>query len=592
MLFNKTAAYSATINRFPNHAARPLIGITGNFGDRGLELGEGYYTSIEAAGGIPVAIPPTDNAPLLLTLLERIDGLVLSGGADINPLYLDEDPVRALGGINPKRDSSELLLTRLAYDRQIPILGICRGIQMLAVALGGTIRQDIYTDDEATDPMIKHSQQMSRGVASHFVQAEEGSLIADIYGQTRFAVNSFHHQAVGLPGDKLRITARSADGVAECVESTERKSVLGVQWHPECFLLEGDKSQLPLFRWFVEECESFRKAKDVHDAVLTLDSHVDTPMFFDQGVRFDHRDPMVRVDMHKLTEGHIDAVIMAAYLKQEGRSTDELLAATAKANRLLDEIEDMVKSTKGAQIAYTPKDLFRLKNTGKKCIMLGIENGYAVGLDVQNVERFRRRGVVYMTLCHNGDNDICDSAMKSEKSWGGLSPFGREVLKEMVRTGMMIDLSHAAETTFYDVLAEVQVPVVCSHSSSRALCDHPRNLTDDQLRALAERGGVAQATFYPGFLRTPGEEATIDDAVRHIMHMIDVAGIDHVGIGSDFDGDGGVPGLDNEAEMLNLTRRLMAEGLNLAQLRRLWGGNFIRVMSQVQYRGSVKYNDL
>ena len=147
-MFDWKSRYDAFHATFPGTKHTPVIGITGNFGDRGLELGEGYYTSIEAAGGIPVAIPPTDNAPLLLTLLDRIDGLVLSGGADINPLYLDEDPVRALGGINPKRDSSELLLTRLAYDRQIPILGICRGIQMLAVALGGTIRQDIYTDDE------------------------------------------------------------------------------------------------------------------------------------------------------------------------------------------------------------------------------------------------------------------------------------------------------------------------------------------------------------------------------------------------------------------------------------------------------------
>ena len=186
-----------------------------------------------------------------------------------------------------------------------------------------------------------------------------------------------------------------------------------------------------------------------------------------------------------------------------------------------------------------------------------------------------------MTLCHNGDNDICDAASRSNNEHNGLSDFGYEVVREMNRVGMMADLSHASEKTFYDVLECSKLPPVCSHSSSRALCNHPRNLTDDQLRALAEKEGVAQATFYHGFLREDGQ-ATISDAVAHILHMIDVAGIDHVGIGSDFDGDGGVPGLASEAEMINLTRRLIAEGLNNSQLRKLWGGNFLRVMSKWQ----------
>ena len=147
----------------------------------------------------------------------------------------------------------------------------------------------------------------------------------------------------------------------------------------------------------------------------------------------------------------------------------------------------------------------------------------------------------------------------------------------------MVDLSHAAESTFNDVLDLSAAPVVCSHSSARALCNHPRNLTDEQLRRLAERDGVAQATFYHGFLReeTCGE-ATLDDVVAHIMHMIHVAGIDHVGIGSDFDGDGGIRGLASAADYLLLTQRLMAEGLERQELEKLWGGNFLRVMAACQ----------
>ena len=586
MMFDIYSDYNTLNDHFPNHTLRPVIGITANFGDKGAELAEGYFRSIEMAGGIPVVIPITENHIELAALLDRIDGLVLSGGADINPLYLGEDPIPQLGSINPRRDRMEILLTRLAYDRQLPILGICRGIQVLTAVLGGKLYQDIQSQSESSFP-IKHSQDLARGVASHFVDAVPGSIVQTLLGD-RFAVNSFHHQAVSKCGPLLRPTAYSADGIIEAVESTEYKSVVGVQWHPECFILEDDRCMHPLFRWFVEECESYRRACDVHSQVLTLDSHVDTPMFFSEGVRFDHRDPKVKVDMHKLTEGRMDSVIMAAYLRQEERSEEGHRAATEKARSLLMQIKEMVDGVRGAQIAYTPKDAFRIKSRGQKAIFLGIENGYAIGHDLSLVEDFRRMGVVYMTLCHNGDNDICDSASRSNGEHGGLSAFGRDVVREMNRVGMMVDLSHAAESTFYDVLDVSREPVICSHSSSRLLCDHPRNLTDDQLRAIAEVGGVAQATFYPGFLRTDGE-ATIKDAVRHILHMIDVAGVDHVGVGSDFDGDGGVPGLNDESEMINLTRRLMAEGFGPTVLKKIWGGNIVRVMSQVQYHGSVKF---
>ena len=154
----------------------------------------------------------------------------------------------------------------------------------------------------------------------------------------------------------------------------------------------------------------------------------------------------------------------------------------------------------------------------------------------------------------------------------------------MNRTGVMVDMSHAAESSFYQAIEASQVPIVCSHASSRALCNHPRNLTDDQLRALAAAGGVAQVTLYHGFLKLDETEAPADirDAVRHLMHMIDVAGIDHVGIGTDFDGDGGIVGCANASELIQFTRRLLAEGLTHDDLQKVWGGNFLRVMRQVQ----------
>ena len=289
----------------------------------------------------------------------------------------------------------------------------------------------------------------------------------------------------------------------------------------------------------------------------------------------------ILVDLHKMTEGHLDATIMVAYLKQLERTDEALSAATAKADRILNEIEEMVaKNCTAVDIAYTPADLCRLKKAGKKAVMLGIENGYAIGKDITNVERFRHRGVVYMTLCHNGNNDICGSARYNEEGLG-VSTFGEQVIKEMNRVGMMVDVSHAGEKSFYDALAISGKPIVASHSSARALCDHPRNLTDDQLKALAAKGGVAQVCMYGGFLRKNGE-ATIKDAIEHLNHMVNVMGIEHVGIGTDFDGDGGITGCASASELINFTRRLLLERYSEENIRLIWGGNFLRVMEEVQ----------
>lgn len=563
--------------------AKPLIGVTANFSEGQLQLAPGYFRSVEAAGGIPVIIAPKrmPNANMSL-LLDHIDGLLLSGGADINPILVGEDPVPALHGINTERDLFELTLTRLAYNRQIPMLGICRGIQVLAAALGGTIMQDIATSLPHTQ-LIKHSQDADRATATHFVEAVEGSRIAELLGK-RFAVNSFHHQAVGQCGPRFRITAQSADGVIEAIESTEMKSIIGVQWHPECFIAEGDTCMMPLFQQFVNDASEFAQARRVHNSVLTLDSHCDTPMFFDQEVNLEHRDPKLLVDFPKMREGHLDVSTMVAYLPQGDCTPEASEAATAQAFKTLAEIEQRVAHAPGVVLAQHPAQLYRNKLEGKLSVMRGIENGYAIGKDLQNVEKFARMGVVYITLCHNGDNDICDSARRSSQRHGGLSAFGRDVVREMNRCGLMVDLSHAAETSFYDALQCSTTPIVCSHASSRAMCNHPRNLTDDQLRALAQAGGVAQVTLYHGFLRLEEEgiPATVTDGVRHLMHMIDVAGIDHVGIGTDFDGDGGVPGCACASELINFTRLLLAEGLTIHDLQKIWGGNWLRVMQQCQ----------
>ena len=600
--------YKDLNSTFSTKEARPVIGITGNYNQETCTLAEGYYQSVLKAGGIPFIIPPFYETDRLGELLDRLDGIIFSGGGDINPLLLGEEPIKELHSITPERDLQELLLARLAYDRQIPMLGICKGIQIINAALGGTNYQDIHTQMEGI--RIKHSQDQDRRYPSHQVSITDGSILAKLFG-TELAVNSFHHQACKTAAPCLTVTAMSTDGVIEAVESNEFKSILGVQWHPETYILRNSTDMLPIFEWLVSESAEFKQAKKLHTKIITLDSHCDTPMFFPQGINFASRDAKILVDLHKMTEGHLDASIMVAYLEQQERDEASLQNATAKANQILTQIEEMVaKNCTAVDIAYTPDDLWRLKRAGKRAIMLGIENGYAIGNDIRNVEAFRRRGVVYMTLCHNGDNDICDSA-RGNHEHGGVSEFGKQVIAEMNRVGMMVDLSHAAEASFYDALQLSQTPIVCSHSSARALCDHPRNLTDDQMRALAKAGGVAQVTLYHGFLVKDSvdfnpncqlstvncqlstvncqlstvncqHEATILDAIDHLNHMVNIMGIEHVGIGTDFDGDGGIRGCASASELINFTRRLLRERYTEEQIQMIWGGNFLRIMKQVQ----------
>lgn len=582
--------------RYPEATRQPVIGLTGNFADGDARLCEQYYMSVVRAGGTPVIIPPVADKDVIINTLDKIDGLVLTGGGDINPLWAGEEPSPRLHGINHMRDKAELLTVRLAYNRQIPMLGICRGIQTLVTALDGEVDQDIAESFAAAHgagraaaaaghSLIKHSQDADRSEPTHTVRISRESVLYSLYKTETLAVNSIHHQAVRASGRRFSVSAKAPDGVIEAIESSEFKPFIGVQWHPEWL---GESGQV-LFRWLVDRARDFYTAKDLHRRMLTLDTHCDTPMFFPQGIHFDQRDPRILVDMHKMAEGHQDAVIMAAYLPQPklGETFSSKVAFKVDgplqyADLIFDKIEEIVNANnRYLSIARTPSDLYEDKRKGRRSIMLGIENGLALNHDISNVRYFARRGVVYITLCHNGDNDICDSA-RGCNTHGGVSRFGEQVIKEMNRCGIMVDLSHAGEKSFYDALSISSKPIVCSHSNCKALCDVPRNLTDDQLRALAKHGGVAHITLYHGFLRNDSQEATVMDAIAHLEHAISVMGIEHVGLGTDFDGDGGIRGLADSSELINFTLHLLRRRYSERDVARIWGGNWLRVMAQVQ----------
>lgn len=582
--------------RYPEATRQPVIGLTGNFADGDARLCEQYYMSVVRAGGTPVIIPPVADKDVIINTLDKIDGLVLTGGGDINPLWAGEEPSPRLHGINHMRDKAELLTVRLAYNRQIPMLGICRGIQTLVTALDGEVDQDIAESFAAAHgagraaaaaghSLIKHSQDADRSEPTHTVRISRESVLYSLYKTETLAVNSIHHQAVRASGRHFSVSAKAPDGVIEAIESSEFKPFIGVQWHPEWL---GESGQV-LFRWLVDRARDFYTAKDLHRRMLTLDTHCDTPMFFPQGIHFDQRDPRILVDMHKMAEGHQDAVIMAAYLPQPklGETFSSKVAFKVDgplqyADLIFDKIEEIVNANnRYLSIARTPSDLYEDKRKGRRSIMLGIENGLALNHDISNVRYFARRGVVYITLCHNGDNDICDSA-RGCNTHGGVSRFGEQVIKEMNRCGIMVDLSHAGEKSFYDALSISSKPIVCSHSNCKALCDVPRNLTDDQLRTLAKHGGVAHITLYHGFLRNDSQEATVMDAIAHLEHAISIMGIEHVGLGTDFDGDGGIRGLADSSELINFTLHLLRRRYSERDIARIWGGNWLRVMAQVQ----------
>ncbi len=579
--FDVSGEFRDLHGRYPLCEPRPVIGITANYADGKATLADAYYRSVIESGGVPLLIPPYPEREALVETLSHIDALLLTGGADIDPRYMGEEPdYSLLHTINPPRDEQELLLALLADARSLPILGICRGIQTIAAAFGGSVHQDIYA--ALGSQLLNHDQEpVERGVATHGVTFAAGCRLGGIFGRERLAVNTFHHQAVSRVPAGFEVVATSPDEVIEGIEAIDGRSIIGVQWHPESFIMNGDETMMLLFRWLVEEATLYRRVTGLHKGMLTIDSHCDTPMLSHTAYRLDRRDDVALVDLHKMSEGLLDATTMVAYIPQGERDDESLEQAAEKADALLDWVAAAVADN-AAHVALccSPDELYRAKTQGKRAIMLGVENGYAIGRDLSGIERLRRRGVVYMTLCHNGDNDICDSA-RGNAEHGGLSAFGREVVREMNRVGMMVDLSHAAESTFWQVLECSGKPVVCSHSSCRALCDHPRNLTDEQMRALAAKGGVVQVTMYSGFLCKEGE-ATLDDFLAHLQHAIDVAGIDHVGIGTDFDGDGKVIGCSSASQLRNVTRELLRRGFAAADIEKIWGGNWLRVMRQVQ----------
>lgn len=376
-------------------------------------------------------------------------------------------------------------------------------------------------------------------------------------------------------------------------------------------------------------CASTPGVRSTQNAPLTLDTHVDIPDAYMREARFDPGgDSVLQVDLGKMARGGLDAAFFVVFVEQGPLTTDGYATAVARAERKYAAIASMLRNYPDRiRLATTPGQVLANRASGKLSAMIGIENSYSLGHDLARIDAAYRRGARYLGLVHAGNNDVCTSSRPDSKrgepatSRVGLSGFGRAAVRRANRLGMMVDVSHASDACVRDVLAVSTAPVIASHSSSRALVDVARNLPDDLLRAIADQGGVVQAVAYKEFVkqdpgRAAAEEAlqgavaraagdteydsekhgylpamtagmariqqqfplaTLDDYLDHVQRMVQVAGIDHVGIASDFDGGGGVSGWMDAAQTRNVTAGLRRRGFSDADIAKLWGGNLLRV---------------
>ena len=575
-----------------------LIGLSVNHKEGTSRIADAYVNAVVKAGGTPILIPLITDETVLEEIVSRIDGLILSGGGDIHSQFFGEELHSAVESYDLERDQYEIALVRQAVERQMPVFGICRGSQLINVAFGGNLIQDIPS--QVPGSTVNHNQEEVREIPTHSVQINPESRFHQIVQSDQIMVNSFHHQAVKNLAPGFEAVASAEDGVIEAIESTEEKVIFGVQWHPENGAVAGDREMVDTFKYIVNEAALFEKAKALHKKIYTIDSHCDTPLFFKYGVNIGKNNSTLKVnpkelgakteneivdytlkmDIPKMEKGMLDAVFMVAFIHQGARTVKTSQQAYEKAVNYITQIKQQIDKNKTivAQ-ANTVSDLKKNKAAGKKSIFIGIENGYAIGKDINNVKRFAEMGVKYITLSHNRNNDICDANMGTPEH-NGLSEFGKEVVEEMNRCGIIVDISHTSEKTSFDALEISRYPVIASHSSVKALCNHSRNLSDKLIKAIASKGGVIQICLYNGFLKKKGT-ASLKDAIDHIDYVVKLVGIDYVGIGSDFDGGGGIKGLQTANEFPQITMELIRRGYSDADIAKIWGGNLMRVLEAI-----------
>ena len=573
-----------------NEEFKLRIGISSGWWEEAHRLVPAYVQCIIDAGATPVVFPVTDNEQILNNLLDIVDGLLLTGGGDIDPKYWGEELMPQSGKPCALRDEFDLALVRLAHRRCMPVLGICRGMQAMNIEFGGDIYQDIYAQiegktrdtrheievDNENYKLLKHSQgDQPRSEVAHTVELAPGSLIAKVMGKMVVGVNTFHHQSLRKIAPSCCAVGFAPDSIVEAIEVPGYK-MIGVQWHPENLYKEYPE-QKALFDWLMDEAAVYSRAREIHRTSPVVDTHTDTPMVWtettDLGVR--QNPDEVKVDFVKMKDGDVACTFMVAYLPQVPLDAPDYKQKAEDAHNVAVDTFKRLRE----QVDKSPELVQFDSENGGVNIRFGLENGFALAGDIRNVEKFYNMGVRYVTLCHNGDNDLCDSA-RGNNTHGGLSDFGREVIREMNRLGMMVDVSHAADSTIEQAIEFSNQPIIATHTSAKALCDHPRNMSDELIVKLAKSGGRIHVCLYNYFLAKDGN-ADINTICDHIDHMVKLVGSEYVGVGSDFDGGGGVLGCNDTSELINITMEFIRRGYRDEDIKNIMGAGFVKYYEKI-----------
>ena len=330
-----------------------------------------------------------------------------------------------------------------------------------------------------------------------------------------------------------------------------------------------------------ETASLLKRAEKLHNKIISIDTHTDTAL---ELVKPDVDLSKVQADFAKLRAGRVDCCFYPIFVDQgplEDASRDSAYVwAIDKMKAIRAYIEARPRE---ARIALCADDIVKNKKRHRLSLVMGLENGYPIGQDLGKLQDFYDLGTRIITLSHNYDNDICDASRYPKNTWGGLSPFGKELVREMNRLGVIVDCSHASTSTLYDCLELSTAPVICSHSCVYTIKDHPRNLTDDEIRAIAAKGGVIQVTTGRWALTwLPHAQLNIGTFCDHVEYIRNLVGVEYVGIGTDFDGGGGMNELEDASKMKMITVELMRRGWTDREIELFWGGNFLRVMRAVE----------
>ncbi len=545
-----------------------LIGISANYTEQTYRIAQQYADCITRLGACAVILPVTNDKNIIQQYIHNIDGLLLTGGGDMDPKFWGETPIEGSDLSPLVRDIYDLELYHTARRHCIPIMGICRGMQLICIAEGGSLHQDIH---QCYDPKaLNHSPKIEKHLTAHPIKSLHP------FFNNITAANSIHHQSINFLPSIFTLGAVAPDGVIEAFIA-EHYPIFGVQWHPE-HLAEENEEHNTLFQELIRLSNIYNTAKQIHKTSPVVDSHTDTPMAWSQDTDMRLWQEDMKVDFAKMRTSNIAAAFMVAYISQQTLPRE----AFSTANEILQRLTKQVEVSEHTRIALSATEVHKNHSNNIQSVILAIENGLALCGDINNIDHFYDMGVRYITLCHNGDNDICDSCNASQQTHGGLSSFGKQVIEKMNQLGIIVDISHAAETTMQQAIAYSTSPVIASHSGAYTLCQHPRNISDDTLLMLAKKGGVCQICLYDGFLNNDSNTASINDILSHIVYLKELIGIDHIGIGSDFDGGGGISGCQSENELINITMRLINEGFSSDEIAKVMGGNILRLWQEIQ----------